>query len=99
MLCTKFWPNIEEEKNTPDAAKDATSVTFFNVGKTYACLVHQDYYIEVFAKSTTHRNLPLCVVQRCSHYHIKETTNIQSKNIEARSNKFLSWLKVWLLGG
>ena len=43
--------------------------------------------------------LPPCFLQRCSHFYIKETTNIQSKNIEALNNNFLFWLKVRLFGG
>ena len=64
--------------------------------KTQACLVHQNYDIDFFFTSTTHRYLLPCVLQRCSHYHIKETTNIQSKNLEALNNNFLLGLKVWL---
>ena len=38
-------------KNPPEAAKVATSVKFFNVGKTKACFPHQDFEIKVFFNS------------------------------------------------
>ena len=41
------------------------------------------------ATSTTHRCLPPCVLQCCSHYHIKEKTNIQSKNLDNINKKFV----------
>ena len=52
----------------------------------------------VFATSTTHRCLPQCVPQRFSHYHIKETANIQSKNL-CDGNNFPFWLKIRMSGG
>ena len=36
-------------KNPPEAAKVATSVKVFNVGKTLACYPHQDFEIQFFS--------------------------------------------------
>ena len=41
------WPYIK--KNPPEAAKDATSVKFFNVGKNKAYFPHQDFEIQFFS--------------------------------------------------
>ena len=36
------------KKNPSEAAKVATLVKFFNVGKTWACYTHQDFEIQLF---------------------------------------------------
>jgi len=47
LVCTTCRLNIF--LNPPEAAKVATSVKFFNVGKNKACFPHQDFEIQFFS--------------------------------------------------
>ena len=43
LICTTY--KLKSKINSPEAAKIATFVNFFNVVKTWACLVHQYFDI------------------------------------------------------
>ena len=84
LVCATCKLNIL--KNPPEAAKVATSVKVFNVGK----------------KKRKHVSLVKILrynfFQLCRHHHIKGRRNIQSKNLDDGNNNifFLSeGLAVW----
>ena len=84
-----------------ESTKDTESWIWFwflvNKFKNLGMLPKSRWWYWVFATSTV--CLPPCCLQRYSHYHIKETTNIQSTDLDDGNNNFLFWLKACLFGG